>query len=283
LNGENVSTGVLVWWGLLTIFGIIGIILWLATARAFLGGRGAQSATLFVARRRHLALSGVYALGCCFRAMLPRADVQRICLYDSWLSSVMLGRSVATVAELAFAAQWALMLSEASHNRHGGAARFASRVVVPMIAVAEVFSWYAVITTNFIGNAIEQSLWMAAVALLTFSLVRILPAYTGELRKLVLVWVAFGTAFVLFICFVDVPMYVTRWQADQAAGRTYLSLQEGLHDLNVRWIVTRAWEPWKDEMAWMALYFSAAVWLSISLVRSPWLGSFVREDKRQAI
>ena len=42
-----------------------------------------------------------YVFGCAFRSFLPRADVQRICLFDTWLSSVFVGRTVATVAELA--------------------------------------------------------------------------------------------------------------------------------------------------------------------------------------
>jgi hypothetical protein len=39
-----------------------------------------------------------------------------------------------------------------------------------------------------------------------------------------------------------------------------------------RCTVTYSWEAWKDEMAWMTLYFSVAVWTSISLVFTPWLG-----------
>ena len=56
-----------------------------------------------------LLLCAGYVFGCAFRSVLPRADVQRICLFDTWLSSVVIGRSVATVAELCFAAQWAIV------------------------------------------------------------------------------------------------------------------------------------------------------------------------------
>ena len=34
-------------------------------------------------------------------------------------------------------------------------------------------------------------------------------------------------------------------------------------------MVTRRWEDWREEIPWMSLYFSAAVWLSIALVRAP--------------
>jgi hypothetical protein len=50
-------------------------------------------------------LSGVFAAACAFRAALPRVDLEWQCLWDSPLSSIFVGRSVATVAELCFAAQ----------------------------------------------------------------------------------------------------------------------------------------------------------------------------------
>ena len=64
-------------------------------------------------------------------------------------------------------------------------------------------------------------------------------------------------------------MYVTRWQADRAAGRLPFSFVEGLHDLATRWIPTREWEAWRDEIPWMSAYFSVGVWLSIATVHVP--------------
>jgi len=45
---------------------------------------------------------------------VSRYDVPRICLFDSVLSSAIVGRTVATVAELCFVGQWALLLRESS-------------------------------------------------------------------------------------------------------------------------------------------------------------------------
>jgi hypothetical protein len=39
----------------------------------------------------------------------------------------------------------------------------------------------------------------------------------------------------------------------------------GLYDVSTRWIVTHDFGQWKDEMAWMGLYFSVAVWSSLGL------------------
>jgi hypothetical protein len=38
-----------------------------------------------------------------------------------------------------------------------------------------------------------------------------------------------------------------------------------LYDVSTRWFVTQDFTQWKDEIAWMSLYFSTAVWSSLAL------------------
>jgi len=64
---------------------------------------------------------------------------------------------------------------------------------------------------------------------------------------------------------VDVPMYLSRWRAKVADGGKHLRPLEGLRDVSTRWIVTHDLAEWKDEIAWMSLYFSMAVWASLAL------------------
>jgi hypothetical protein len=65
--------------------------------------------------------------------------------------------------------------------------------------------------------------------------------------------------------FVDVPMYVLRWQAELAGGQHLLGFFAGLRDLASRWVVTHSFAKWHDEILWMSLYFSVAVWVSLGL------------------
>ena len=67
------------------------------------------------------------------------------------------------------------------------------------------------------------------------------------------------------MCVVDVPMYFVRWQTDLVHGREFLGIFSGLHDVATRWTVTHDFVPWSEEIAWMSLYFSAAVWTSLFL------------------
>lgn len=95
------------WWGLLTLISGANIAVWLLLYHQLHDhpARGLDSTSGI---EPMLLLSAAYVFGCAFRSILPRADVQRICLFDTWLSSVVVGRSVATVAELCFAVQWAI-------------------------------------------------------------------------------------------------------------------------------------------------------------------------------
>jgi hypothetical protein len=72
----------------------------------------------------------------------------------------------------------------------------------------------------------------------------------------------------VFMSLVDVPMYLHRWIADEQLGRHYFSFFEGLRDAATRRVVTREWEPWREEIPWMSLYFSTGVWVSLWLIRA---------------
>jgi hypothetical protein len=212
-----------------------------------------------------MLLCAAYVFGCAFRSFLPRADVQRICLFDHWLSSVFIGRSVATVAELCFAAQWAILLIQLGRLTNADTATNLAWLVVPVIVVAELCSWYAVLTKNFLYNAIENSLWAMAFGLVGIALARLLPEFAGLLRWGIFVAIAGIAGFLAFLATVDVPMYWSRWRSGRLNGSPLLNLTDGLHDVRTRWVVTRDIAEWKDEMTWMSLYFSAAVWSSMVL------------------
>ena len=165
----SMSSGVLAWWIGLCLVSAFNIWMWHRSAAALSRQSGDAFSAAFLSKRRQLVLSAVFVLGCAFRAILPRADVQRFGLFDSWVSCVMVGRTVATVAELCFAAQWALLLHDIARTTNGRFAMGVGWVLVPIIAIAEIFSWYAVLTTAYIGNAIEESLWTLAAMLVIVS------------------------------------------------------------------------------------------------------------------
>jgi hypothetical protein len=258
------SNPVAVWWGLLLLASCANIALWLVLHRQFRRNGRANSWTVLRVELM-LLLCAAYVFGCAFRSFLPRADVQRICLFDTWLSSVLVGRSVATVAEICFVTQWAIVLRQLGRLADSDAARNIAGLVVPMIAVAEACSWYAVITTSYLGNTIENSIWAVTFTLIAVALLRLLVDFRGLMRPAIAVAVVGIALYVSFLVTIDVPMYLSRWQADTTVGKQLFGLSAGLYDLSTRWVVTRDLAHWRDEIPWMSLYFSAAVWSSLAL------------------
>jgi hypothetical protein len=256
------SNPVAIWWGFLLLVSAVNVAA-LLRLRGRYRSRGDKPAATWI--EPLLLLCAVYVLGCAFRSILPRADVQRIVLFDTWLSSVMVGRSVATVAELCFAAQWAIVLYTLGKVANSDTAKNIAKSIVPIIVVAEIFSWSAVITTNFLGNVLENSLWTITFLLIGIALSRLVPRFRGPAQLAIAAAAAGIAAYVVFMATVDVPMYFGRWQADLASGKDYLGLIAGLHDVATRWIVTHDIAQWRDEIAWMSLYFSTAVWGSLAL------------------
>jgi hypothetical protein len=250
------------WWSLLTLVSGANIAVWFLLYRQLQPTGDLGSASGIEAM---LLLCAGYVFGCAFRSLLPRADVQRICLFDTWLSSVMVGRSVATVAELCFAAQWALMLHQLGTITGAGTTLNVAWVIVPLILIAECYSWYAVLTTNYLGNAIENSIWAVAFFLVGIALCRLLPEFDGPVRVVLGVAITGIVAYLAFLMTIDVPMYLGRWRAEVGAGSKLLAPLEGLRDVSTRWVVTHDLAEWKDEIAWMSLYFSMAVWASLAL------------------
>jgi hypothetical protein len=274
------SADIFWWWFLLCTIAGFNILAWTLSAAALERRQEALSPEDYYARRLQLLLSAGYVLGCAYRSALPVFDVPRVVLFDTWLSSVIVGRSVATFAELCFAAQWALMLREISRVTGSGVGNVTAVVMVPLIAIAEICSWYSVLTTSNIGHVLEESIWAVSAGLLVTSLLWIWPRCSPSLRPLLAAWCAAGIAYVAFMFLVDVPMYWARWLADEASGRNYLSITQGLLDVSGRWVVSHRWQDWQHEVAWMSLYFSVAVWLSIALIHAPVLGHHAAAGER---
>jgi hypothetical protein len=266
------------WWGMLTVVSGANIAVWFLLYRQLqpTGSFGSMSGIELMLLRTGslynstnielmLLLCAAYVFGCAFRSFLPRADVQRICLFDTWLSSVVVGRSVATVAEICFAAQWALILHQLGTMTGADTTLNVAWVIVPLILIAECFSWYAVLTTHYLGNAIENSIWAVAFFVVGIGLCRLLPEFDGLVRVVLASAIVGIAGYLAFLMTVDVPMYLSRWRAKVADGGKHLRPLEGLRDVSTRWIVTHDLAEWKDEIAWMSLYFSAAVWASLAL------------------
>jgi hypothetical protein len=230
------------WWKLLSLAGTVNIALWL-----FCWPHVADD------RRALFWLAGLYVAGCAFRSFLPMIDVPRLCLARTPLSRIFIGRSVATLAELAFVAQWALLLHEAG-------ARRAAVAVFGLILSAELLSWLAVLARNDLFHAAENATWTLAVAIAVgFLASRTVPQFV------LLAAGASAAAYVVFMVVYVVPMYVERWRA----GNDALVFASGLRSSLAPCVIDRDWALWRRDALWLTPYFTVCVWFSLALAFVP--------------
>jgi hypothetical protein len=252
------------WWGFLTLVSGVNIAVWFLLYH-WIHEQPTGNLRSTPGTEVMLFLSAAYVFGCAFRSFLPRADVQRICLFDTWLSSVVIGRTVATVAEICFAAQWVMVLQRLGTMTGADTTLNAAWVILPLIISAECFSWYAVLTRNYLGNSIENSIWAASFFIIGIGLCRLLPEFDGPGRMVLAIAVIGIAGYLAFLMTVDVPMYLRRWRTEAGDRSKFMRPLAGLYDVSTRWVVTHDLAEWKDEIPWMSLYFSVAVWASLAL------------------
>lgn len=249
---------VLLWWTVLCSAALLNAAAW-----AYSAGRLSRHLDLLPAdvartRRQLLWLSALYVLGCGFRSVLPMIDVPRFCLHETGISRIFVGRSVAAVAELAFVTQWALLMREA------GAVR-AARLVVPLIAGAEILSWIAVLTRDDLFHALENSTW-TLVAAFAVAFLASRWRYEGATGRQVIVAAAgVASTYIAFMAAYVVPMYLGRWHA----GHETLSFAQGFAEVLQPCVVQRDWALWWQDAAWLTPYFTLCVWFSIALAHVP--------------
>lgn len=256
------------WWSVLSIVAVLNIVTWIVSAVVLIRRHGNFS-SVAQSQRWMLWLSAVYVAGCAFRSILPRIDLERLCVVQSELSNIMVGRSVATLAELCFVAQGALLLYQAGRSIDNRFVKIVSLLLIPMIIVAECASWYAILSKNYFGHVLENSIWTFSAILLLASFVILWPHSNPIQRRFLTAIIIFGICYIAFMTTIDVPMYWSRWHTSLANKIEYLSLAQGILDASRPCVVSFSWNIWRMEIPWMTLYFTVAVWLSISLAHVP--------------
>ena len=269
------------WWLFLSIVSVLNIGLWIFSLIIFKRSKEKFSKNIYPWRKIMLWCSGIYVLVCAFRSFLPRIDLERICLVDTVFSNMFIGRSAATIAEIAFIVQCAILLREAGKGAGDRLALFVSLSLVPIIVVAEGFSWYAMLATNYFGSVIEESLWTICGIMLVISFLWLWPHVKNRHKSFLNAMILFSVGFVIFMVTVDVPMYITRWSADTTAGTQYLALLEGIKDSVSACTVSFSQDIWREEIPWMTLYFTVAVWVSISLPLAPNYKQIIKKSSRK--
>ena len=213
----------ILWWRLLSSIAVINILIWVLTVAPL----SADVPYL----KWHIILSGIYTAVCAFRSFVPRIDVERYCIVDSWVSSMVAGRSAATIAEISFAIQMGLLLHEVGGMTGLTWLQTLTIPVIALLTLAQCFCWCGVITLNNFWHAVEESIWALTFAMVGVAMLMSAPVLEGTWQTMGYVAAALCAGYVIFMVVVDVPMYLKRWRSGAEKGEKRLGFGEGFKDV----------------------------------------------------
>ena len=214
---------------------------------------------------------GLFTFACAYRACWPRVDIKRQVIFDTFASSIMLGRMAATVGEISFTFLYTKLLEEVVSTCFSGQlTRFYIECIPWMLVTAQIFCWLGVLSLHNAFHVIEEILWMLAgfIGMITFydsllDLSSSAPTCEPPLN-LRLFGLLLTILYVAYMVFFDLPMYVWRASLDNL----WIPWQGWKHNLNdalYRRHSTLKWEDWKEEVVWQSGYFSVGVWIALAL------------------
>ena len=217
--------------------------------------------TFWLYNNQHLLVT-MFTIACAIRSIWPRQDGLRICFHDSPFSLVIIGRTLATFAELSYIAQLCAIIAKITKRT------IYSDLWFNLNVVAQSCCWYSVITQDQRGHVIEESIWMLTI----LSMMIYLGCYYffSKLNELSNNSIAFikvfsfaGIIYVAFMCRVDIPMYYNRFVEDSQNSKVYQNFYEGSKEIMTCLKISSDDSIWLEEMPWMTGYFTLAVWSSM--------------------
>ena len=261
LGIATTDANVLSWWAAMCVLAALNVGLWITLWQ--LGPVDGLHGGL------QLMLSGVYVLVCAYRSVLPRVDLERLVVVDTPWSSIFLGRTAATVAEICFALQLGLAVHELGGHAGMPWVQQAAWAIPVFMVVAQTFCWHSVLTLNHITQAVESMLWAAGFTWMAALLVVVALGSSGWVQSLAMVGILCSAAFVAYVAGVDAPMYWRRYHQGRARGQVYMRLDHGARDAWQRRVRSGSWAAWRADALWLTPYFSVGVWISMALVWVP--------------
>ncbi len=279
-NKKN-DKNVLRWWVSLSIISIINIVF---IIYYYIINKNTNYINLCL-----FSLASIYAVVCAIRSLWPRKDIEKVCIFNSKMSTPLVGRSLATIAELCFIVVIIFIMLHVNKNVENFTGNknknivLTLKLILPIIIIAEILSWIGCITEFELWNAAEESLWgisgiiVSIIGILLYLSISNLKSNPKihSLSMFLKIFTFCTICFSVFMVFDDIPMYIKRWKNkdtnkdDKVSWNEFkndfkqknnISFIKGIQEMNKCKKVTNSYKEWKDEIPWLTGYFTLGVW-----------------------
>tara|TARA_B100000941_G_C28445448_1_gene522037 strand:- start:312 stop:1163 length:852 start_codon:yes stop_codon:yes gene_type:complete len=237
-----------------------------------------------------ISLIGIYLFVSIFRSYYPKKEVEKVCLYDHFMSKPVVGRTIATIAEISLILALIHIFKEISFDIYqmNTNINFVLNITLILIIVAQISCWMSVITEHFLFNLVEESLWT-----ITFTIYTIISAINfynitesnpklNHISLFCKLSIPLFITYVLYMLLIDLPLYSKKWNTIDKNKDKRITWNEFYNDIHKHLAenslyqkimkITNcskfetSWEEWSDEVPWMIGYFVIIGWVLIILV-----------------
>lgn len=188
----------------------------------------------------------------------------------------MVDRTLACIGEICWALQYSILLNKLNRelvevgSTSSRLVQVLSYIVPVLVVSGEYACLWEVATTNNLYCVYEVILWFiqylavfVAALIIWLKCRRDKVELTRGAKGFLGGCIVIGAIYVPYDLIYVIPMYIHRYQQDQADKKQYYPFWEGLKDAATRREVRHDWESWADDWLWMEFYFSVLVWTSV--------------------
>ena len=255
---------VILWWIFITIISIFNI--------SFIS-KYLLKYNLNLDQRNVTILAFIYTVVCGLRSFYPKNDVKQNCLFKSFLSIPIFGRSIATIAEISFINLVVLIFKKIVDDYNFKELILFKKILpnlIPVIVLAQIFCWSGCLTKNYLYNTAEETLWLVTfsiILLLMISLKTKVPFNNSKdemIHKLLFLGIPIVTFYLIFLISNDIPMYFRNWKENKKNIRNS-NFIENIKNFSKCSTISWSYKTWEKEIPWQTGYFTSGVWCAIGL------------------
>ena len=136
-----------------------------------------------------------------------------------------------------------------------------TNLILNIIIISEIFSWLGCITKNQLWNTMEESGWFISFI---FFIKITQELYLINKNKNIKMQQYAYIIFILFLLFVDIPMYYNR---SLKYKKKFKNIKDGILDIIFCKNISNSIKLWKNEIPWQTGYFIFASWFSIYMYK----------------
>lgn len=279
MKSNNVVLG---WWTFLIIISIFNILF--ISIYAFTHTLNTKQLILF-------GFAFIFSIVCAIRAFYPTKYTEKTCFLKTKYYTPFVIRILATIAEIVYILLFVyvfIYIINIIKNITRINLNYLKKyiyIVIPIIVLAEVFSWLGSITEYQLWNVSEEILWLiTSIMLIVISIFILNNIKNIKSTKIKSIYyllsgiVPLATIFATFLIVVDIPMYVKRWiKGEQLEAKPLQQIfnefknkhrknfDNNIKDFRQCRKVDKSLNTWKEEMPWLTGYFTIGVWSTFVL------------------